>query len=73
MVYFEQHVVVSPATEVLVRDLVRAIKFIGVLLAFSIVVLALALGGLSYVLWAKDRKPAVAHRDDQKIDRRKHE
>jgi hypothetical protein len=73
MVYFEQHVAMSPATEVLIRLVVRAIISVGILLALSIVLLALALGCLSYVLWTKDRKPPLAHRDDQKLDGRKHE
>ena len=73
MVYFEQHVIVKPETEALVHSIVQALKVIGYVLSMSIVALALSLFWLSYVLWAKDHKEPVAHRDHQRIDGKKHE
>ena len=69
----ESRFVVPSATEALVQESLHAIKFIGILLAFSLVTLALALGGFSYVLWARDRRQVTAHRDLQNFDGRKRE
>jgi hypothetical protein len=73
MVYFEQHVIVPPETAALIQYAIRALTIIGVLLACSIFALALALWRLSCVLLVKDREQAVAHRDHQRVDGRKHE
>lgn len=38
-----------------------------------IALLALSLGILSYVLWARDHKQVIVRREHQRLDERKHE
>lgn len=73
MVSFEQHVIIPPATETFVNYAIHVFAIIGLLLSFSIALLALSLGILSYVLWARDHKQVIVHREHQRLDERKHE
>ena len=51
MVYFEQHVVLSPATEALINKAITTFGPILLLLAVSIAFLAASITVLSFLLW----------------------
>jgi hypothetical protein len=72
MVYFEQHVKVTPETEVLVQRLIYVLLFIGIFISCSIVMVAVSLYRLSYVLLARGHEQAIAHHEHQTLDERKH-